>query len=320
MRLIDLPKTDLRVAQIALGTGDLGAGIPLPESLALLDAYVAAGGNFIDTAHVYSNWIPGTQSTSEKTIGQWMKERDNRDKLVVATKGAHPELATMRVPRMSRADITQDITESLDYLQTETIDLYWLHRDAPSVPVGEIVDILDEQVEAGTIRYFGFSNWSVERMQAAMDYSQAHDRASFVANQPWWSLAELNDANRQDRTVIPMTPEMLEFHEDSGLAIVPFSSQARGFFSNLDAKGIEGVKADKRRLFENPTNLRRLDRVRDLAQRYHADIDAVVLAYLLHQPLTVVPIIGPKSVAQLQSSLKALDVPLTADDVIYLEG
>ncbi len=320
MRVLDLPKTDLRVSPIALGTGDLGAGIPLPESLALLDAYVEAGGNFIDTAHVYSNWISGTQSSSEKTLGQWMKDRDNRDRLIIATKGAHPALATMNIPRMSRAHLEQDTSESRDYLQTEVIDLYWLHRDAPDVPVGEIVDLLDEQVEAGTIRYFGFSNWTVARMQAALDYSAAHDRASFVANQPWWSLAELNDANRLDRTVIPLTADMLEFHKNSGMAIIPFSSQAHGFFSNLDTTGIDGVSANKRRLFENPTNLRRLERIRALAKRYTTDVAAVVLAYLLRQSLTVIPVIGPKNVSQLQSSLKALDVPLTPDDLTYLEG
>ncbi len=320
MRYIDIPKTELKVSQIALGTGNLGASIPLPESLALLDAYVEAGGTFIDTAHVYSNWIPGTQSASEKTLGQWMKDRDNRDKLVIATKGAHPELDTMHVSRLSRADIVQDIIESLDYLQTEVIDLYWLHRDDPAIPVSEIVDILNEQVEAGTIRYFGASNWATARIEQALDYASERNLETFVANQAWWSLAELNDAQRADRTVIPMDAEGLEFHQRTGMALIPFSSQAHGFFSNLDRHGLEGVSADKRRLFENPTNLRRFARVRELARRYNTDVDAVVLAYLLAQPFTVIPVIGPKRVSQLRSSLKALDVPLTPDDLIYLEG
>src|SRR5215467_4718468 len=118
MRYVAVPNTDLRVSHICLGSTGIGAEISVPDSFALLDEFVRLGGNFIDTAHVYSDWIPGTKSTSEKTIGQWLKARGIRDQLNIGTKGAHPELTTMHISRLSSADIVQDLAESLDYLQT----------------------------------------------------------------------------------------------------------------------------------------------------------------------------------------------------------
>src|SRR5438034_10093009 len=114
MRYVVIPNTTLRVSQVCLGSTDFGSLMPAPDAFALLDEFAALGGNFVDTAHVYADWLPGIRSSSEKTIGQWLKARNNRNQIVVSTKGGHPDLATMHVSRLSRAEIEQDLAESLD--------------------------------------------------------------------------------------------------------------------------------------------------------------------------------------------------------------
>lgn len=146
MNKLSIPNTDLTPSQLCLGASNFGATIPQADAFALMDAFVERGGNFLDMAHVYANWIPSLpRSISEKTIGAWMKARGNRRQMIIGTKGAHPDLATMHISRLAPADIVQDLNESLQHLQTETIDLYWLHRDDPIRPVGEIIDTLDAQ-------------------------------------------------------------------------------------------------------------------------------------------------------------------------------
>ena len=191
MKYVNIPHSDLYPSCLCLGSNRFGTVIDHADAFALLDAFVAMGGNFIDTALIYADWIPGApKSASEKTIGQWLKHSGNRDRVVLATKGGHPNLSTMHLHRLSKADITRDIDASLSNLQTDVIDLYWLHRDATSVPVTILIDTLNEQVQVGKIRYFGCSNWQVERIIAANDYANKNDLQGFVASQPWWSLAQ----------------------------------------------------------------------------------------------------------------------------------
>jgi aryl-alcohol dehydrogenase-like predicted oxidoreductase len=320
MKYVVIPNTDLRVSQLCLGSTDIGAAIPVPESFALMDEFVALGGNFIDTAHVYSNWIPGTKSTSEKTIGRWLQERGNRDQLVISTKGAHPEIASMHTSRLSRAEIEQDLNESLEFLQTDRIDIYWLHRDDPAVPVSDIVDILNEQGAAGKIRYLGASNWTVERIQAAADYAASKGLHSFVANQPLWSLAQPNMDVHPDQTLVAMDQAGLDFHRRTGMAVLPYSSQAHGYFTKMDRGDHDKIARNDQVVFENETNMKRLARVQELARKYKAQINDIVLAYLHSQPFVTIPLIGSKRIDQLRSSVNALELTLTSDELAYLES
>lgn len=318
MLYVDIPHTELRVSRLCLGSTDIGGKISAPDSFALLDEFVRLGGNFIDTAHVYSDWIPGTRSRSEKTIGQWLTSRGIRGQLIIGTKGAHPALETMQVSRLSRADIVGDLTESLDYLQTDWIDLYWLHRDDSRLPVAGIIEVLNEQVAAGKIRYFGASNWSAVRIQAAQDYADSHGLRGFVANQAWWSLAACAIENNPDQTVIAFDKAALDFHRRTGMAVVAYSSQAHGFFSKLESGApIGGID---RGLFDGDVNRQRLERIKRLAQKYDAQINDIVLAYLIAQPFPTIPIIGSKRLDHLQSSMNALRIALSSEELAYLEG
>jgi len=188
MRYITIPHTTMRVSHICLGTGDMGTALSRHDSFAVLDAFVEAGGAFLDTAHVYGDWHSGEKHRSEKTIGQWLKTTGQRDRMILATKGAHPDLATMHTPRLSPQEIIADLDESLDCLGVGTIDLYWLHRDDPRRPVDEIVETLNDQMRAGKIRFFGCSNWTPARIGEAQAYAAAHSLDSFVASQLQWSF------------------------------------------------------------------------------------------------------------------------------------
>lgn len=166
MKYIQLNDTDLNVSRICLGTAGFGDKTDQEKSFEILDDFVRAGGNFIDTANVYCKWLEGHGNCSEQIIGRWLKARGARGKVIVATKGAHYSFENPGRSRVNREDIRADLDESLRTLGTEVIDFYWLHRDDPEKPVEEIVNILEEMQKEGRIRYFGFSNYRTDRLKA----------------------------------------------------------------------------------------------------------------------------------------------------------
>jgi aryl-alcohol dehydrogenase-like predicted oxidoreductase len=181
VKYVSLPQTDLTVSRVALGSSMIGSRVDRDGSFALLDAFVEAGGTFLDTAHVYANWAPGPRSISEKTIGAWLKATGARDRLVIATKGGHPEPGQGRVSRLSPAEIVGDLDESLEFPGVDRVDLYWLHRDDLDRPVGEMLEVVNEQARLGKTRYFGCSNWRPNRIREAQTYAAAHNLRPFVA-------------------------------------------------------------------------------------------------------------------------------------------
>jgi aryl-alcohol dehydrogenase-like predicted oxidoreductase len=225
MRYVTIPNTDLVVSVLCLGTGEAGANYDRATGFAMLDTFIEQGGNLLDTAHVYSDWIPGERSRSEKLIGAWMHRngRHNRSGVLIATKGAHPDLDSMQVGRLSPAEIQADLEESLRFLQVEAIDLYWLHRDDSTRPVEEIIDTLEAQVQAGKIRYYGCSNWQLARIVAARRYAAQRGVNGFAAVQNLWSLAKpiLPEIMRRDPTLAVMDDELWQYHRESGLAAIP---------------------------------------------------------------------------------------------------
>ena len=322
MKQITIPNTNLTPSAICLGTGNMGATIAQSDAFTLLDAFVDHGGNFLDTAEVYANWLPDLpRSISERTLGAWMAARGNHDRILIGTKGGHPDLATMHISRLAPADILHDLHGSLERLQRDYIDLYWLHRDDPSRPVGELLETLDGQVNAGKIRAFGCSNWSTARMQDARAYATEHGIHGFVANQPQWSLAHPNPAAFGMPGLAGMDEEMFAFHEESGWAVIPYTAQARGFFSKLASGGAGGLRDGERKSYLNDTNLRRFARVQ--GSRYaehHVTIAQIALAYLLCQPVPTIPVVGCRTVAQLVESMGAVEVVLDAEEIRYLIG
>lgn len=319
MKTQTLPNSTLSPSVLCLGTADFGARIPREDAFALLDAFVAAGGAFIDTAEIYNDWAPGEKSRSEKIIGEWLARHGGRDRLIIATKGAHPRLQTMNKSRMSRKDIEQDVNASLKNLRAGVIDLYWLHRDDPATPVEKIIETLNAQVRAGKIRYFACSNWRVDRIRAANGYAARHGVQGFVANQPMWSLAQVPQAALADQTCVVMDDAMHALHVETQLACVPYSSQANGFFQKAARSAMSTMNASQARMYGSEENMQRARRVQLVAQEAGLAISEVVLAYLLSQPFAVFPIIGCRTLAQLQDTLSAHDKRLTPAQVAFLE-
>ena len=165
----------------------------------LMDHYFEAGGNVIDTAESYACWVPGGEHQSEKVIGEWLRERGARDQIVLSTKGAHPKLESMDIPRLSKAEIEADLDSSLQRLGVECIDLYWLHRDSPGYPVEEILQSLEGFRKEGKIKHAGFSNWRQSRAEEARLAAERLGFEGFVASQNMWSLAQ-PDISQADPT------------------------------------------------------------------------------------------------------------------------
>jgi aryl-alcohol dehydrogenase-like predicted oxidoreductase len=320
MRYVEMTGTDLHVSAICLGTGALGSTVPQQEAFELLDLFLELGGNFLDSAKVYADWLPGERSVSEKTIGRWLRSRAVRDRVLVATKGAHPELATMDVPRLSPEEIVGDLDASLSSLQVDTIDLYWLHRDDPARPVGEIIETLHDQVVAGKIRYYGCSNWRAPRIAAAQAYATAHGFTGFVADQMQWSLAQPAPRASGDPTMVAMHEELYAYHRDTGMPAVPYSSQAGGYFQKIGAREEERLGPGARRRYDHAVNRQRLARIKELGAETGLSVTQLALGYLLSQPFPTIPIVGCKTKAHLRDSLSAADVSLTPGQVTYLES
>jgi aryl-alcohol dehydrogenase-like predicted oxidoreductase len=313
-----IPHTDLRPSVICLGTVSFGTSLDTSTAFQLLDSFIEHGGNFIDTAHIYGAWAPDGMGLSEKIIGQWVKERGLAGKIIIATKGGHPLLSAMHIPRLSRQDILADLDESLRYLQTESIDLYWLHRDDPGRSVADILETLNSQITQGKIRYFGCSNWRVERIEEALHYATEHGLAGFVGNQSMWSFAVPNRDAIEDSAVAPMDDQTLDFHRKTGLAIVAYTSQAHGFFSKA-SKDPASLSDQLRKMYANGENMRRLRRLQRVSEELSLSISALSLAYLTNQPLPTFPVAGFANVNQLLESIEAGDAELSSEIIHYLE-
>jgi len=290
----------------------------------LLDAVYEQGCRALDTAHVYGD------GANERRVGRWLKARGRREEMVILAKGAHHSEQRRRV---TPADITADLSDSLARFQTEQLDLYLLHRDDPRQPVGPIVECLHEHAEAGRIGAYGGSNWTTARLQEANDYAAANGLRPFVAGSPNFSLAEQFDAPWPGCVSVSGDGRAcdLAWYRDAGVALFAWSSLAGGFFSGrvdvADAKkrpaatadGEEGWRERCLRVYGHERNWRRQERARDLAAAKGLSLAQVALAYVLSQEGAVFPLVGCQSGAEFAECVAALAVKLTAAELRWLE-
>jgi aryl-alcohol dehydrogenase-like predicted oxidoreductase len=304
MRYIDIPNTDLRVSTFCQGVMPLWSAIDGEEMDALLDAFVERGGNFFDTAHCYAFWAREGAGSSERAIADYLHRRGLWDQVVLATKGGHPGEPGYRKVEwfLSPERIAADIDDSLGRMQIDCIDLYWLHRDDPRLPVGEIVDCLNAEVERGRIRYFAGSNWSGARLEEANAYAAAKGVQGFVASQPCWSAA----SKPMGRTMRELSPEDWEFHKASGMPVIPYSPTAQGYFATNGKRG---------KAYDRPENHERLAKVNAMAKKLGASPNQVALAWLLAQPFPVIPILGTTRIDHLIDGLGAADITVDLDEL-----
>jgi len=305
MNLHSLPGTDLHVSTFCCGLGDLFA-LPSRESDALLDAYVEAGGNFFDTAHMYCHWLPGGNGLSEISIGDYVRRRGLKD-MVIATKGGAKSLWRYRKVdyHLSPGRIAADIDDSLARLECDTISLYYMHTDDERVPVGEIIDMLNAEIQAGRIRHLAASNWSTQRLTAANEYAKARNLKPFVLSSPRWSLAA-------HKTRLGLNaPEETAWHRKTLLPVAPYCPTAKGFFASATFPS-EGD-------YTTPENEQRWTRARELAEKKQVSPNQIALAWLLNHPFPVFPILGTKNIDRLKEALTAESIKLDPAELAWLE-
>jgi aryl-alcohol dehydrogenase-like predicted oxidoreductase len=319
MKTVTLPTTGLRVSPLCLGGVPFGHTLDAAATFALLDRFVELGGSFIDTARVYSDWVPGEKSRSERILGDWLQARGNRDRIVISTKGGHPFIESLQVPRTSAAELRTDLEASLRTLRVDAIDVYWLHRDDTSRPVEHFIDVLNTFVREGKVRAFGASNWTAARLRAANTYAQATGQRSFAANQPFWCLGCQKARPPAFSGYVKFDAEAWRFHRDTGLAVIPYTSQANGSFSKLARPPAQRPPDFAAHEFHVPANLAAGKIVLELAAAKNVPPSAIVLAYLWSRPYPVVPIIGSHTAAQLEDSFAACAVRLAASELRALE-
>ncbi|KFC71044.1 putative oxidoreductase [Devosia sp. LC5] len=298
-----IPGLDKQASAVALGFEDFKS---FASGAILLDAFWEKGGNLFDTAYIYGGGY------TEKLFGEWQKRSGVREQAVLIGKGAHSPLVYPDV-------IAKQLTQSLDRLQTDYVDVYFMHRDNLDVPVGEFVDAMDAEVKAGRIRGpYGGSNWTKERMDQAIDYAKANGKTPPKALSNNFALAEMLDPIWAG-CVTASTPDFKQWLIDRQVTNFSWSSQARGFFTDLAGR-------DKRdneelvRVWYNEQNFGRRDRAIELGKQLGHSPIHVALAYVLAQPFPSVPLIGPRRLVELDDSLKAFDIKLTADQVKWLEN
>ncbi len=313
-----LPGIALEPSRIVLGSVFFGSDVSREDSFAVMDAFAEAGGNFIDTAHVYAAWLDYGIGASERTIGEWIRARGNRERIVLATKGAHSPIdAEEKVGMCSRADLEEHLAESLDRLGLDRVDLYWLHLDEPTRPVGEIIESLADIQRSGRVRAYGASNWTTDRIQAANDYAREHDLVPFVASQPWFSLGAVAGGPSADGGADESSDALRQWHLSSGLPMIPYSSQANGYFGAENvawAKGGFDGPPKRATSFDSPANRSRLLRAIDLAGKKGCTANQIALAYLLNQPFPIFPIIGTSNPEHAREALGAVGIALDEDE------
>jgi aryl-alcohol dehydrogenase-like predicted oxidoreductase len=303
-----LGSSDLEVFPLCLGGNVFGWTADEAQSFAVLDAYAAAGGNFIDTADSYSAWAEGNVGgESETVIGTWLKARGNRDDVVIATKvSQHPDFQGL-----SAENIKAAADASLRRLGTDRIDLYYTHFDKPEVPVEEIIGALDELVRAGKVRHIAASNISAERLKESLDVSDSEGLARYVALQPHYNLVSRDtyEGGLQDLA------------ERAGLAAVPYYALASGF---LTGKYRAGTTVGSPRAQGAGKHLRTergrrvLDALDEIAGAHEVPVATVALAWLAARPTVTAPIASARTVEQLPALVGVAELRLTDEDLARL--
>jgi len=314
-----LGRSGLRVSPLCLGAmtfgTDWGWGAPRETVFALLDSYVAAGGNFVDTADLYTN------GTSERLIGEWFAERQNRDRMVLATKYTFAgKPGDPNAGGNSRKALRAALEASLKRLGTDYIDLYWLHCWDTVTPVEEVVRALDEVVNAGLVRYVGFSDTPAWYAARAWTLADLRDREKICALQLEYSLVERNI----EREHIPLALEL-------GLAVTPWSPLGRGMLTGKFTRGFqsnEGGRLSNPGLVKSPLyakldsdkNWNTVDTLVAIAHELGRSPAQIALAWVAGKPGVSSTIIGATKLGQLEDNLRALESPLPADAVQRLDA
>ena len=286
-------------------------------TFSLLDSVMEMGCYALDTAHAYGD------GASEQVIGDWIQARDNRSEVIVIDKGAHPIRGRSRVDTDS---IKEDLQESLCRLKTDYIDLFLLHRDDPAVPVGPIIEVLNDLRDEGRIVLFGASNWNWRRLQAAGEYADKNGLSTFSVASNQYSLAIQYDDPYPGTLSMnsPADDSERHWYEQTQYPLLAWSSLARGFFSGKFTRDNRSDFTDPQscisiRCYGREDNFGRLDRARQLAERKGATVPQIALAYIFQQRLNCFAITSSLSTAHFRKNIEALGIGMTEEEAAWLD-
>jgi aryl-alcohol dehydrogenase-like predicted oxidoreductase len=305
--MITIPESDLVVHPLCLGSNIFGGNATEAESHLVMDAYRSHGGNFIDTADMYSQWVEGhVGGESESVIGSWMKARGNRADMVIATKVSKMD----RRPGLSAQNIFAACEESLDRLQTDYIDLYYSHSDDETVSLEETLGAYAQLIAEGKVRYIAASNFTPARVRESIKFSEDNNLPAYVAVQDQYNLI--------DRTTYES--EMAATVADLGISNIPFYGIARGFLTGKYRPGVTEVdsKRPAALVYTTDKNYAVLSAMDEIAQAHNAPLGAIALGWLRAQPTVSAPIASARTVPQLEEIIQVVE--LTHDEVSTLNA
>jgi aryl-alcohol dehydrogenase-like predicted oxidoreductase len=295
--MITIPESDLVVHPLCLGSNIFGGAAPEAESHLVMDAYRSHGGNFIDTADMYNQWIEGhVGGESESVIGSWMKSRGNRADMVIATKVSKMD----RRPGLSAKNIVAACEESLDRLQTDYIDLYYSHSDDEAVSLEETLGAYAQLIAEGKVRYIAASNFRPARVRESIKFSEDNNLPSYIAVQDLYNLV--------DRTTYEA--EMAATVAELGISNIPFYGIARGFLTGKYRPGVTEVDSMRPAalVYTTDKNYAVLSAMDEIAQAHNAPLGAIALGWLRAQPTVSAPIASARTVPQLEEIIQVVEL------------
>jgi aryl-alcohol dehydrogenase-like predicted oxidoreductase/predicted dehydrogenase len=301
MRYGEVPGVGKRMSRLVMGVDNQP---DLAHASAIFDLFVEQGGNVFDTGYIYGGGV------LEGRLGKWIQNRGIREDVVVITKGAH-------TPYCDPESLSRQLLESLERQGTDYADIYMMHRDNPDIPVGEFVDVLDEHRRAGRIRVYGGSNWTPARFDEANAYARANGKHGFEVLSNHFGLAEAYDVP-WDGCEHATDAASKAWLEERQVPLLPWSSQARGFFTGR-ATPEDTSDAELVRCYYSDDNFERLRRARELGEQFGVPATAIALAYVLNQPFPTFPLFGPRTIAEARSSMTGLSVDLSPEQVAWLD-
>jgi aryl-alcohol dehydrogenase-like predicted oxidoreductase len=300
---VSIPGTDLALSPICLGTVNAGLTWDHEEAFTLMERYLELGGNVIDSARIYSDWVKSEIGRSERVIGDWIRERRHHEDFTLITKGGHPRMETIHTSRMRKSDMDCDIELSLRTLGVDCIDIYFYHRDDTTMGIPEILDTMEGYVREGKIRYYACSNWKTDRMREACQYAKGKGQRGFIANEALLNMGMKYMKPFPDDTMATMDPGMQDFHRgERSILAMPYFGVCSGFFHILDAKGEEAVKESP---YYTPGNMKVKARIDRLREKYEASVTQVLLGFFFAQDYPIVPLCSADNISQLEDIMKA---------------
>ncbi len=312
------PFFETKLSQIALGCDHYGASIAEKTALAQLDLFFEQGGNLLDTAHIYGQDKDGGPSSSEQVLGKWLRSNKSRKDMVVATKGCHPYKDDMSRGRITYKDMMGDIQRSLDQLQSDSVDIWFFHRDDPNMGADEIIDMGNILVDKGLVKHLGASNWTTKRIEEANTWAKGHNKKGFVISEIQWSLAHCTPETWGDETLVCMNETERAWYENHNMPVMAFASQAKGLFSKLIEGRGDSLSERARERFLTDINLSIVPRCKALSEELGVKAAALCMAYLTSQKNPTIAIAGSSKLSQITETLGGSDLTLTSDQIAFL--